>query len=128
MRRGIVLPLLALTIAACASSGVGLSREALPASLQPTYDRAQFGDKQALFKLGLAYADGTGVNRDCKIARRLLSQAATDTGGTLWVYSPPVGNGTTGRVIPIDRGPKQPGLKSASDLLANPDFCDESQS
>lgn len=110
-------------ITACASSGLGVSRDALPMELRPVHDRADLGDKRALFELGLAYAEGALVERDCGQARRLLGQAATDTGGMLWVYSPPVGNGTAGRVIPINRGVKQPGLRSAEELLSDPTFC-----
>lgn len=113
-----------LSATACSTTGLGVSREALPASLQPLHDRANGGDKQALLQLGVAYAEGQLVERDCEQSRRLLRRAATATGGTLWVYSPPVGNGTTGRVIPIDQGPRQPGLQSAKDLLADPTFCE----
>ncbi len=120
----VAIAAVSLTIlSACASTGLGVSRDAMPTSLQPIYDRASIGDKRAQFELGLAYASGAGVARDCDQARRLLKLAAADTGGTLWVYSPPVGNGTQGRVIPIDQGPRQPGLRGASELLADDNFC-----
>lgn len=51
--------------------------------------------------------------QDIGKARTLYRLASTDSGGTMWVYSPPVGNGTSGRVIPMDRGPVQPGLREA---------------
>lgn len=108
---------------ACASTGLGISGDALPAELLPTYEQARLGGKQAQFELGVAFAEGDSVERDCSKARRLLGLAAADTGGTIWVYSPPVGNGTRGRVIPINQGPKQPGLKSAKELLSDPSFC-----
>lgn len=97
----------------------------MPQLLRATYDRAELGDKKSQFELGLAYANGELVDRDCTQAERLLRLAASDTGGTLFVYSPPVGNGTTGRVIPVDRGPRQLGLRSAKDLLDDPTFCEQ---
>lgn len=118
----------ALGLSACASTGVGIDRRELPVSLQPLHDRAQLGDKQSQFELGVAFSEGLVVERDCTTARRLLRKAASDSGGTLWVYSPSVGNGTQGRVIPIDQGPKQSGLKSAEEMLNDPQFCKASDS
>lgn len=46
------------------------------------------------------------------------TRATNDSGGTLWVYSPPVGNGTSGRVIPAENGPKIHGLNEARIRLA----------
>lgn len=78
---------------------------------------ASAGSKNAQLELGIRFEEGIGVSRDFDKARKLYGKAATTTGGTLWVYSPPVGNGTSGRVIPIDRGPRQPGLQEATQRL-----------
>lgn len=74
---------------------------------------AQGGDKQAQLELGIRFEEGRGVTRDMKIARKLYAKAASDSGGTIWVYSPPVGNGTKGRTIPVNTGPKRVGLVEA---------------
>lgn len=42
---------------------------------------------------------------------------ASDSGGTIWVYSPPVGNGIKGRTIPVNSGPKRVGLAEAKKRL-----------
>ncbi len=119
-----MLPLAAFALlSACTTTGLGISRDDIPNSLQSVYERAQLSDKRAQFELGLAFAEGVEVEQDCAQARKLLRLAAADSGGTLWVYSPPVGNGTQGRVIPINQGPKQSGLKDATALLADPAFC-----
>ena len=96
---------------------MGIDRANLDPSNQAWFDRAKIGDKQAQFELGMRYARGAGVERDCDTARKLLQQAATRTGGTIWVYSPPVTRGGSGRVIPIDQGPVQPGLRDAERAL-----------
>ena len=96
---------------------MGIDRASLDPSSQAWLDRAKVGDKQAQFELGMRYARGEGVERDCDTARRLLRQAATRTGGTIWVYSPTVTRGGSGRVIPIDQGPPQPGLQTAKEAL-----------
>ena len=79
--------------------------------------RANAGDKRAQLDLGVRFEEGIGMERDPAKARKLYAQAATTSGGTIWVYSPPVGNGTSGRVIPVDRGPRQPGLAEAKQRL-----------
>jgi len=79
--------------------------------------RAQAGDKQAQLELGIRFEEGRGVARDLNKARKLYAKAATGSGGTIWVYSPPVGNGTKGRVIPVNSGPKQVGLAEAKRRL-----------
>jgi len=55
---------------------------------------AQRGSKQAQLELGIRFEEGRGVALDMGKARKLYAQAASDSGGTIWVYSPPVGNGT----------------------------------
>ncbi|MEO1046352.1 MAG: hypothetical protein AAFX04_12995 [Pseudomonadota bacterium] len=82
---------------------------------------AMGGDKWAQLELGIRFEEGIGVARDVKKARSLYAKAATDSGGTIWVYSPPVGNGTRGQVIPVDTGPKRYGLAAAKRRLKNLD-------
>jgi len=65
----------------------------------------------------LRFEEGRGVERDPNKARKLYAKAAASSGGTIWVYSPPVGNGTSGRVIPVNSGPKQSGLAEAKRRL-----------
>ncbi len=86
-------------------------------SLQSLARRAQAGDKQAQLELGIRFEEGRGVERDLKKAKKLYGKAASDSGGTIWVYSPPVGNGTSGRVIPVNTGAKQSGLAEAKRRL-----------
>lgn len=105
------------------SNDLGIDSKSLPSALQRLHSRAQSGDKSAQFELGEYFADGTLLAKDCKTARRLWRLAAMETGGTLWVYSPPVGNGTNGRTIPINRGPKVSGLVSAKEALEHSPEC-----
>jgi len=79
--------------------------------------KAQSGDKHAQLELGIRFEEGRGVERDLKKARKLYAKAAASSGGRIWVYSPPVGNGTSGRVIPVNAGPKQSGLAEAKRRL-----------
>jgi hypothetical protein len=93
----------------------------MPATADPTLQRqayrAMSGDKQAQLDLGIRFEDGLGVERNLNKAKKLYRQAASDSGGTIWVYSPPVGNGTSGRVIPVKSGAKQKGITEASRRL-----------
>jgi hypothetical protein len=75
--------------------------------------RAQAGDKHAQLELGIRYEEGRGVERDLGRARKFYRAAASDSGGTKWIYSPSVGNGSKGRVIPVHTGPAQAGLTEA---------------
>lgn len=115
-RRSLIL-LSALALTACSGRYVGLDRETLDPSTQAWHDRAMMGDKQAQFELGMRFVRGDGVPQDCARARKLLRQAATRTGGTIWVYSPPVTKGGAGRVIGIDQGPVRAGLQTAEEAL-----------
>lgn len=85
--------------------------------------RAQLGDKQAQFELGQRFSAGDGVPQDCEKAKKLTKRAASASGGTLWVYSPPVANGSQGQVIPVDRGPVQPGFAAAGKALFDGNMC-----
>jgi hypothetical protein len=97
--------------------GISLvSTEADPELQRQAY-LAKGGDKQALLALGIRFEKGLGVARDLDKARKLYRQAAADSGGTIWVYSPPVGNGTSGRVIPVNAGARQIGLIEAKRRL-----------
>lgn len=80
--------------------------------------QAQSGDKHAQLELGKRFESGRGVERDLGKAQKLYRLAASDSGGTIWIYSPAVGNGTKGRVIPVNSGPKRVGLAEAKRLLA----------
>ena len=113
----------AFAVSACSGRYLGIDRASLEPAVQTWFDRAQAGDKQAQYELGLRFARGEGVPRDCERARKLFRQAASRTGGTLWVYSPPVTKGDSGRVIPIDRGPVQPGLPAAQGALDVEGLC-----
>jgi len=77
---------------------------------------ASADDKQAQLQLGIRFEEGRGVERNLKKAKKLYGKAASDSGGQIWVYSPPVGN-SPGRVIPLDIGPKQFGLAEAERRL-----------
>lgn len=117
--------LLLSVLASCASlSGryAGIDLNAVPANseaaaIQALARRAQAGDKYTQLELGIRYENGDGVARDLERAKKLYRSAASDSGGRIWVYSPPVGNGTSGRVIPVDAGPKQYGLAEAKKRL-----------
>ncbi|WOE75986.1 hypothetical protein [Alterisphingorhabdus coralli] len=120
-----ITALLALiTATACAAPGeyygIDLTAPTLTdeeRTIQSLASRAKAGDKKAQLDLGIRFEEGRGVRQNRKTARKLYSQAARDTGGLIWVYSPPVGNGTQGRVIPLDTGPKQVGLTEAKRRL-----------
>ncbi|AWW75328.1 hypothetical protein CD351_12905 [Erythrobacter sp. KY5] len=118
MASRLLLLLVVFTVSACSGRYLGIDRASLDPAAQVWLDRAQAGDKQAQFDLGMRYVRGDGVPQDCEAARRLLRRAATRTGGTIWVYSPPVTTGGSGRVIPVDGGPVQPGLQTAEEALA----------
>lgn len=108
---------LALSAAACSGPYLGIDRASLDPSAQALLDRASAGDKEAQFRLGILYTYGNGVPSDCQKAFKLLRQAASRSGGTTWIYSPPVAKGGRGRVIPFDQGPKRAGLDSADSAL-----------
>ncbi|MHA6318294.1 hypothetical protein ACXYN8_11620 [Altererythrobacter sp. CAU 1778] len=109
--------LLILALAACSGRYMGIDRGSLDPSTQAWFDKAMTGDKHAQFELGMIFARGDAVPQDCVRARKLLRQAASRTGGTIWVYSPPVTKGGAGRVVPIDQGPLQAGLQTAKEAL-----------
>ncbi len=111
----------------CASSYLGVADNSLPPELRGLYIRASTGDKAAQYDLALAYSEGRSVVRDCKRAEKLMRASASSSGGTIWVYSPPVTKGASGRVIPVDNGPKIQGLARAKAALLSDQFCSPSE-
>lgn len=101
------------------------ARTHMPAVLLPPAERppgllarqAKGGDRHAMLHLGIAFEEGRGLPRDLKKARKLYRMAAADSGGTMWIYVPGVGN-APGRVMPFDRGPFVPGLAEAKERLS----------
>jgi len=109
-----------LLVTGCASSqymGLSLIPGEAPTDLQNLAARAHAGDKQAQLDLGILFEEGRGVPRDRRKAIRLYEQAAADSGGTTWVYSPPVGKEASGRAVPIRGQPKSAGLVEARHRL-----------
>ena len=110
----------ALMLSACASHsymGIPLGQGLAAPELQQFATRARAGDKQAQLKLGIAFEEGRGVPVDVKRAIGLYRMAASDSGGTMWVYSPPVGKGTKGRVMQVETVRRQAGLVEAKRRL-----------
>ena len=97
--------------------GISLKPGTADAAIQQQARHAMAGDKQAQLDVGIRFEEGAGVARDITAAKKLYRQAASDSGGTIWVYTPPVGNGTSGRVIPVQSGAKQYGLSEAGRRL-----------
>jgi hypothetical protein len=112
-------------VAACSGRYMGLDVSQLDRKTALLVQRAELGDKQAQFELGQRFATGEGVPQDCEKAKKLTRRAASASAGTLWVYSPPVTSGGQGLVIPVDRGPVQPGLAAAGNSLATGTICKE---
>jgi hypothetical protein len=108
-----LLALATLSLSACANpyADTPLAVGAADASLQEIARRARRGDKHAQLELGIRYEEGRGVRADLDRARQYYRQAASSSGGTFYIYSPPVGR-TPGRVIPVTR-PHAPGLAEA---------------
>lgn len=120
-----ILLLSSFGVAACSGRYMGLDVSQLDRITALLVQRADLGDKQAQFELGQRFAAGDGVPQNCEKAEKLTRRAASASGGTLWVYSPPVTSGGQGQVIPVDRGPVQPGLAAAGNSLATGTICKE---
>ncbi len=121
-RRAGVLPMLAtaLLLNACASRiymGVPLTEGPGDPELRYLAERAAAGDKQAQLNLGIRYEEGRGVPVDLARAESLYRLAASDDPKQNWVYTPPVGNGTSGRVVAVDRAAAKLGLLEARQRL-----------
>lgn len=107
---------------ACASSnymGISLAPGAAPTDVQRLAARARAGDKQAQLELGERFEAGDEVPADRRRAIRLYRMAASDSGGPLWVYSPPVGGEARGRVIAVQRESYRSGLPAAKGRLSS---------
>lgn len=97
--------------------GISITPGEASSDVQALAQRARAGEKQAQLDLGIRFEEGDGVPQDAGRASKLYRQAASDSGGTIWVYTPSPGNGAKGRVIPVDRGPRQAGLDDAKKRL-----------
>jgi len=120
MRRILIAALLLALLGGCSRSsfaGISFALGAAEPELQRLAQSAGSGDKAALLELGIRYEEGRGVAVDLPRAACLYAQAAASTGGTMWVYSPPVGGAKYGSVIPISSGPGISGLAEARDRL-----------
>lgn len=107
---------LMLLLSGCAGSsymGIPLTAGKADPVIQDLALRARHGDKQAQLELGSRFEEGRGVAADFSRAKLLYRQAASDSGGTLWVYLPSPGNGVKAQVAPIDRGLRRQGLDEA---------------
>ena len=114
------LPAVALLLSACVSNtymGIPLTEGAGDPTLRSLAESAAAGDKQAQLALGIIYEEGLGVPVSIATAKKLYRLASSDSGGTLWVYTPAVGKDVPGKVIPIDRGPIIQGLSEARSRL-----------
>jgi TPR repeat protein len=78
--------------------------------------RAEAGDKQAQFDLGMRFETGDGVPINPKRARQLYTLAASDSGGPVWAYSPPVGD-RPGTMVQVRNTPIVQGLPEAERRL-----------
>jgi hypothetical protein len=93
--------------------GISFAPGAVASNLQDLAWRAQAGDKQAQLDLGIAYEEGFGVPVDLKRAEGLYRMASLDSGGTIYVYQPPVRKGGRSGMVPVDTGPIVKGLGAA---------------
>ncbi len=111
------LPCVAAPLVACAAPssymGISLIADATSVDVQRLAQLAKSGDKQAQLDLGIRFEEGLGVERDLGKATKLYRAAATDTESNTWVYTPPVGNGTSGRVISVSSRERQYGYADA---------------
>ncbi len=98
-------------------AGIPLSPGAANPELQNLARRAQAGDKHAQLELGIRYEEGQDVPVDLKRAEKLYRLAASDSGGVIHVYTPPVGKNRRGRVTAINQGSRRPGLAEAKARL-----------
>ena len=87
--------------------------------LQVLARRAKMGDKGAQLDLGIRFEEGRGVLQDSGRAIKLYRKAASDSSEIRWVYLPPIGNGTKGRVFPVSGLWKQVGLNEAKQRMRN---------
>ncbi|MCG8504605.1 MAG: sel1 repeat family protein [Sphingomonadales bacterium] len=109
-----------LALSACTT---GLSNQAAclghgdKGALAELKTQACGGSKLAQYELARAHETGDGIAADPARAVAWYRAAAETVGGTTYVYSPPVGSETYGRVIPVTTGPARPGLAAAQYAL-----------
>jgi hypothetical protein len=119
-KAGLIASLAGLMLSACAAQtqylGIPFAPGAAPPPIQSLAQRAAMGNKQAQYELGVAFETGEGVPADPKRARKLYRAAATQTGGTIFVYVPGP-KGKAGYVMPINMGPVISGLPEAKARL-----------
>lgn len=117
---GIAATVILLLFPACASRsymGIPLAVGQADPELQQFASRARAGNKHAQLELGIRFEEGRGVERDIAKARDMYRLAASDSGGTVWVYVPPTAKGLRGRVIPVTSRQKTSGLAEAKARL-----------
>jgi len=90
--------------------GIPLARGTVRPELQQLANLARTGDKQARLNLGIRFEERRGMPVNVSISKKLYRSPATDSGGTLWICSPPVGNRASGRVVLVEGEPKDPVL------------------
>ena len=61
-------------------------------------------DNETLVELGKKYENGIGVHQDYRKAAVLYRLAASASPDLIYIYSPPVGRESYGRVIPVRTG------------------------
>jgi hypothetical protein len=117
--RGAFLAFLLLSGCAPATSfqGISLTSRTVSPELRSLAQRAEAGDKTAQLELGIRFEEGRGVPLDWRRAERLYGMAASSSGGTMMIYVPPVRPGGAGSVMPVDTGPRVPGLAEARERL-----------
>jgi TPR repeat protein len=107
------------TLSACAAPssymGISLKPSAVSEEVKDLAARAMLGDKRAQLELGKRFEEGRGLPRNTNKAKHLYRRAATDSGGTIWLYLPATSRGGVGRVVPVSRGVPQKGLLEAKE-------------
>jgi hypothetical protein len=105
------------SLSACATPqtylGIPMRGPGSSPEIQMLSARASRGDKRAQYDLGLLFETGDGVPKSRTKAINLYRKAASDSGGTTWIYSSPLGKGTKGRVVSRQQGSRQVGLRAA---------------
>jgi TPR repeat protein len=70
---------------------------------------AASGDTDTALEMALRLRAGMGLPRRPAVARRVYAALVVAKGGTIYVYSPPVGSESAGRTIAVNTGPVIPG-------------------
>lgn len=73
------------------------------------------GDRHAALELGIRFEEGRGVPIDIEKARKLYRLASVTTGGTMWIYTPRMGEAPA-QIMPYD-APVVQGLPAARERL-----------